>query len=260
MKKLFYLVLALSFVLTGCNQTKVNQRNSVSNNSAKKVTSSSLSQNNPVSIKTVISKDDPNVSDSPATVVRMGLQYELSNGNKVYASTKDMKWSFSLDNHSVVAASVPETFPRWYTLGLLLNNSNGWKLEGITNPSSVPSTNPGRDNLRGIDLPKGNYATENPLPFGGSTKGLVWNFSNQDRVIIIALFPKTPFSLPKGAKHFNINGSDAWSVSQQQGNVAFAFTVDEGNVVLIGGDVTEKQAIALLKSLPPASSGTFPFQ
>ncbi|QQE78913.1 hypothetical protein [Alicyclobacillus sp. SO9] len=218
-----------------------------------------LSPQKLVTIKTVITKEDPHSSDAPMTVVAKGLQYKLSNAKMVSSTSKDMKWAFSLAHHSIVAASVPDTSPKEYSLVTLLHNSGKWAIAGITNPSSVPPSNFTRDSLRGIDLPHGEYATMSPLPFGGTAKGQVWYFSNKNKVIVIAKYLRTPFSMPKGAKQVSVHGSNAWVITKKQNAVTFAFTLDEGNVVLVGGDVNEKQAIAILKSLPLASSGTFPF-
>jgi hypothetical protein len=259
MKRLFLGVLILSAILTGCSEQNTGSLNNSDFSTNDTNLTTQLSPQKSVTIKSVVDKDDPNSSDSPMTVVSKGLQYKLSNAKVVSSSTKDMKWDFSLDNHSIVAASVPETSPKEYSLVTLLNNGGKWAIAGITNPSSVPPSNFTRNTLRGIDLPNGKYETMSQLPFGGSAKGLVWYFSNKNRVIVIAKYPRTPFSMPKGAKQVTVHGSDAWVMTEKPNAITFASTLDEGNVVLVGGDVNEKQAIAILKSLPLASSGTFPF-
>lgn len=136
------------------------------------------------------------------TVVAKGIQYRLSNGKVVNSLTKDTKWIVSLDRHSIVVASVPETSPEEYSLVTLLNNDGKW---------------------------------------------------------VMAKYPKTPFTMPKGAKRVSVHGRDAWVMTNHPNSVTFAFTLDEGNVVLVGGDVDEKQAITVLRSLPLASSRSFPF-
>jgi|GEM_PF-5766722 len=254
MKKIFFGVLIVSAILTGCDANTGTRNNSLFSTNDTNVTTQ-LSPQESVTIKTVIAKDDPNSSDSPMTVVAKGLQYKLSNGTMVSSSRKDTKWAFSLDDHSVVIASVPETSPEEYSLVTLLNKSGKWVMAGIANPSS----NFTRNTLRGIDLPNGEYAIASPLPFGGTAEGQVWYFSNKNKVIVIAKYPRTPFSMPKGTKHVSVHGSDAWVMTKKPNAVTFAFTLDEGNVVLVGGDVNEKQAIAILKSLPLTTSGTFPF-
>ncbi len=210
-----------------------------------------------VSIVGIKSMTDPNASDSATQTFVKSVAFSLSNGQTVHLSTKDLLWSLSMANRSIIATTIPGTNSRFYALGLMTFSHMRWTLQSFSNQQLGVSDN--TQSLSGLSLPKGTKFTGGYMPFGNANQGDAWSFYTSSGMFMTAKFPQTAFSTPNNATHFTVAGADAWLVPTSSDKASFAYMIDQGYILAVGGNLTPAQSKALLESLPPATASTFPF-
>lgn len=205
-----------------------------------------------VSLATVIAKETPSKRrQTPAQSVISQITWELSNKQKVAASSDAIQWDVTFGSEGTVAAKLPGTTQSWYNIALLKIKDNGWIIEGFID-FPVPKETKIPDK-KGLALPLNKFNTMNM----SLSSRHVYAFANDTKVIAISKSPQKSFIRPNGYYLVSSQKPDAYIKSDAHQSSLYYF--DSDHLVWIGGNISQAEIITLANSLASVTSTSFPY-
>ncbi|ARU61277.1 hypothetical protein CBW65_09935 [Tumebacillus avium] len=205
-------------------------------------------------MRSIISKSAP--SEQKQTPIQAAIhqtEWEFSDSTKRAPTEQDAEWATTFLQNGVVALKVPVADP-CYTFLFLTHNGEQWSIAGL---ADIHIKKAGMlSDKEGLDLPMEQFVVSKLSV--NTEDNQAWVFADDKKQIVIGKYPhSTAFSALKNAKVVQMNGIDAWYVKQDTGTLFYY--IDQGHVVWIAGNLSERELQSLAASLPNAAVYSFPF-
>lgn len=212
---------------------------------------------NPVSdlqLRTIVSKSaPPERKQVPMESAINQVTWELSNSEKRSPSEQNVQWEATFLRNSVVVLKVPVTDP-WYNIVYLTQKGTEWTMVGLADMHVRKEDT--FSNKEGLALPMENFIVSKISL--GTEDNNVWAFADDQKQLTIGKYPHdTPFSVLENAKVVQVKGIEAWSITKPDRSLLYY--IDQGHVIWLTGNVSERELLTLANSLPSATFYAFPF-
>lgn len=206
-----------------------------------------------ISLTTITANDaPPEKRKTPIQSVMSQIIWELSNNEKIAASSNAILWNVTFGDESVVVTKVPKTSKIWYNIPLLKKKNNTWIIDGYID--FPVSTEEKTYNNKGLALPMNKFDTMNI----SLSNRYIWAFANDTRLVIISKSPNKSF-VPQ--KNFtSVLLKKPGSHIKLDPNQCTLYYFDSNQLIWISGNISQSEIIALANSLPSITSPNFPYK
>jgi len=133
------------------------------------------------------------------------------------------------------------------------NDNDEWVIDGMLRTGYI------EDQLytekEGLDIP---FKQFNHIGLKLNDEKQIWTYSDKTRIVNITKYPRFSFTEPSNTKTVALKNQNEAYISNDNKNNPFLYYYDTENIILLSGNLTEKQMLNLANSLPSVDANEFP--